>query len=357
MSFISFVLAIVAITPLLVHIISSLFMWLLAVLSFINNLLLATVTLMWILLQILLTWLQSIFYVALSLFNTLLTLVWSGLKIPFVKLVTFLYKLGSALLGITQLTLCIVYYGLVLWISCYCIILIYRFLQRCDFAIQGEFYFGPSPLNPNFGGGSQHTLTIAPVILEEGRPPKHYLMAPKQKNSTTSGTSKPRTRGQKAQDVLPPVKKTRLVSATALLTRIINQQVCSNSDQTGTVSGTMAQQLKRPAKNNKIPSSSSTSVGANASCSPRWPVQPTGAQHPSFPSPTPEMEQPMAKLPTAWWGPWGPPPPWASFKPTGQGFYNNWQQLGQGHTPGPNNSNSHLRFHQHLQCNNRSVNN
>ena len=32
----------------------------------------------------------------------------------------------------------------------------------------------------------------------------------------------------------------------------------------------------------------------------------------------------------------------------------NWVQ---GHTPGPNNSNSHPRFHQHLQCNNRSVNN
>ena len=169
MSFISVVLAIVTITLLLVHIILSLFTWLLAVLSFINNLLLATVTLMWILLQILFTWLESIFYVSLSLFNTLLTLIWSGLKIPFDKLVTFLYKLGSALLGITQLTLCIVYYGLVLWISCCCVILIYRFLQKHDFTIQGEFYFGPSPHNPNFGGGSQCTLTIVQIIPDEDR--------------------------------------------------------------------------------------------------------------------------------------------------------------------------------------------
>ena len=169
MSFISVVLAIVTITPLLVHIISSLFTWLLAVLSFINNLLLATVTPLWILLQILFTWLQSIFYAALSPLNTLLILVWSGLEIPFVKLVTFLYKLGSVLFGIIQLTLCIVYYGLVLLISCHCIILIYRFLQRCDFAIQREFYFRPSPCNPNFGGGSQCTLTKAPIILDEGR--------------------------------------------------------------------------------------------------------------------------------------------------------------------------------------------
>ena len=169
MLFISIALAIVAITPLLVHIILSLFTWLLAVFSFINNLVLGTVTLMWILLQILFTWLQSIFYAALSPFNTLLTLFWSGFKVQFVKMATFLCKLGSALLGITQLTLRIVYYGLVLWRSCYCIILIHRFLQRRDFTIQGEFYFRPSPCNPSFGGGSQHTLTIAPVILDEDR--------------------------------------------------------------------------------------------------------------------------------------------------------------------------------------------
>ena len=155
MSFVSVVLVVVTITPLLVHIISSLLMWLLVVLAFINNLLLATVTLMWILLQILFTWLQSIFYMALSPFITLLTIVWTDIKIPFVKLGAFLYKLGSALLSIMQLTLHIVYYGLVMWISCYCVILIYRFLQRHDSTIQGEFYFRPSSHNPNFGGGSQ----------------------------------------------------------------------------------------------------------------------------------------------------------------------------------------------------------
>ena len=143
-------------------------------------------------------------------------------------------------------------------------------------------------------------------------------MAPKHKNTTTSGTSKLRTRGKKAQDSTPPAKKTRLASAMATLTRTIHQQVSSNSDQTGMVSVTMAQQLKRPAKNNKIPSSCSTSVGAGASCSPRSPVHPTRAQHPSFPSPTPGMGQPMAQLPTVWWGPWGPPLPWASFNPTSQ---------------------------------------
>ena len=130
MSFSSLGLAVVTITPLIVYIVSMLYMWLLAILSFINNLSLATFTLMWILLQSLFTWLQTLFYVALSPFNTLVTLFWTGIKIPFVKFGTFLYKLGSALLGIMQLTLHIVYYGLVLWISCFCVILIYRFLQR-----------------------------------------------------------------------------------------------------------------------------------------------------------------------------------------------------------------------------------
>ena len=158
-------------------------------------------------------------------------------------------------------------------------------------------------------------------------------MAPKSKNSTTSGTSKLRTRGKMAKDVSPPVKKSRLASAMASLTRTIHQQVSSNSDQTGMVSVTMAQQLKRPAKNNKIPSSSSTFVGASASCSPRSPVHPTGAQHPSFPSPTPGMGQPMAQPPTVWWGSWGPPPPLVSFNPNSQGFYNNWEQPGPGSYP------------------------
>ena len=143
--------------------------------------------------------------------------------------------------------------------------------------------------------------------------------------------SKLRTRGKKVQDVSPPVKKTRLASATALLT--IHQQVSSNSDQTGTVSITMAQQLQRPAKNNKIPPSSSTSVSASTSCSPGLPVHPTKAQHPSLALPTPGMEQPTAQPPSVWWGPWGPLPPLASFNPNNQGFYNNWQQLGPGSYP------------------------
>ena len=158
-------------------------------------------------------------------------------------------------------------------------------------------------------------------------------MAPKHKSSTTTGKTKLKTRGKKAQDSQPPSKRTRLVSIMSTLTRTICQQVSLQSDQTGMVSVTMAQQLTKPAKNNKIPSSHSTSVGTSASCSSRSTVHPNRAQHPSFPLPSPGMGQPMAQLPTMWWGPWEPPPPWASFNPNSYGYYNNWQQPGPGSYP------------------------
>ena len=110
------------------------------------------------------------------------------------------------------------------------------------------------------------------------------------------------------QDSQPPAKRTKLASSTAALRRTIHQKVSSQADQTSMVSITMVQQLKHPAKNNKIHSSSSTSVSASASCSFRSTVHPSGAQHPSFPSPTPGMEQPTAQPPTLWWNLREPPP-------------------------------------------------
>ena len=97
MSFFSMVIAVITITLLVVHIISTLYTWLLAILLFINNLFITTFTLMWVLLQVLFAWLQTLFYTCLLPFNTLVTLVWTGIKILFVKFGTFLYKLGSAL--------------------------------------------------------------------------------------------------------------------------------------------------------------------------------------------------------------------------------------------------------------------
>ena len=127
-------------------------------------------------------------------------------------------------------------------------------------------------------------------------------MAPKRKPGATTGTAKPRTRGMKEHNLEPPAKRTRAATTTAMLMRTVHQQVTSQPNQTGTVTVSMAQQLKKLAKNNKIPSSRSTTVGASESCLPRSSVHPTGAQHPGFPLPSPGMGQPTAQLPTAWLG-------------------------------------------------------
>ena len=160
-------------------------------------------------------------------------------------------------------------------------------------------------------------------------------MAPKHKQSATTGKAKLRTRGNKACNLEPPAKRTRAANTTAMLTRTIHQQVTSQPHQTGTVTVSMAQQLKKLAKNNKIPSSRSTTVGASESCLSKSSVRPTGAQHFSFPLPSPGIGQPTAQPPTAWWGPWDPPPPWASFNPNSHRYCSNWQQPGLGSYPWP----------------------
>ena len=124
----------------------------------------------------------------------------------------------------------------------------------------------------------------------------------------------------------------------------------------GTVSITMAQQLKKPVKNNRIPSSYSTSVGASASCSSGLPVHPTRTQHPSFPSPAPGMGQPTAQLPTLWWVPGVHLHLRLHLTPMAMGTIITGSNWAQSHTSGLNNSNSNLGFHQQHQNNNRSVN-
>ena len=119
-------------------------------------------------------------------------------------------------------------------------------------------------------------------------------MAPKHKPSATTGMAKLRTRGAKAHNSEPPDKRTRAATTIAMLTRTIHQQVTSQPHQTGTVTVSLAQQLKKLAKNSKIPFSRSTTVGASKSCLFGSSVHPTGAQHPGFPSPSPEMGQPIA---------------------------------------------------------------
>ena len=69
---------------------------------------------------------------------------------------TTLYQFFSLGFNVLTLALCLVYYTVALWLFCYVIILLYRFVQRCDFAIQGKFYFSPSPRCNHFGVKDKH---------------------------------------------------------------------------------------------------------------------------------------------------------------------------------------------------------
>ena len=58
----------------------------------------------------------------------------------------------------------LIFYAVAFATEWYIRTLVYRFLTHRDFAIQGEFYFGPHPQNQQ----PQGVLTIAPVMVQGG---------------------------------------------------------------------------------------------------------------------------------------------------------------------------------------------
>ena len=119
------------------------------------NLLLGLAILMWLAIFKILTTLYNIFvaifYPVGFAANHALTLI---LK-PFVAVATFLARLGTLTFMVLHLALCTLYYFVVLWLLIYLLNLLYCFIHHRDFAIQGEFYFGPSPGVNHFGQGYQ----------------------------------------------------------------------------------------------------------------------------------------------------------------------------------------------------------
>ena len=61
----------------------------------------------------------------------------------FVAAGAFLSRLGT--ITVLQLSLRRLYYIVILWLLVYMLNLLYHFVQCRDFALQGEFYFGPIP--------------------------------------------------------------------------------------------------------------------------------------------------------------------------------------------------------------------
>ena len=81
--------------------------------------------------------------------------------------------LGQFLWDVLLLILCrmcfilqLVFYAIAFTTAWYIGTLVYHFLTYCDFALQGEFYFGPHPQQQN---QPQGVLTIASVMVQGGR--------------------------------------------------------------------------------------------------------------------------------------------------------------------------------------------
>ena len=124
--------------------------WTFKILTFIFNVLLGTAVLRWFAVYTVLVFFYNCVY---NLFYEIGATANEALVL-FCKLFTatgaFLSRLGTFILTVLQLSLRGLYYIIILWLLVYMLNLLYHFVQHRDFALQGEFYFGPSPHHDHF---------------------------------------------------------------------------------------------------------------------------------------------------------------------------------------------------------------
>ena len=125
------------------------------------------VLMLWVLLQI---WIliYNVWWHVATAANSLTAYIWSGVCLPFEFLLHVIKHFGLLSLTTTHLVLRILYYVFLLWTFTYLLMLLYHFITRRDWAIQLEFYMGPTPRTDNLQQGGR-TLTIAPVLLDNNR--------------------------------------------------------------------------------------------------------------------------------------------------------------------------------------------
>ena len=138
-------------------------------LTFTVNMLLGIPVLMWFLINFIWQIIYNCWWCVASSANDLVTVMWSYVHIPFVALIQILGAFGLLSLNVTHLVLRILYYVFLLWVFIYLLMLLYKFITCWDWAIQLELYVGPTPHHDNLRSGDGHTLTIAPVLLDQHR--------------------------------------------------------------------------------------------------------------------------------------------------------------------------------------------
>ena len=115
------------------------------ILLFTLNIVLGVTILMLVLLSYLWNLIYNVWWYVAATAHNLIAYIWSGVCIPFQVVIHVIKYFGLLSLTTTHLVLHILYYIFLLWVFTYLLMLLYRFITRRDWAIQLEFYIGPTP--------------------------------------------------------------------------------------------------------------------------------------------------------------------------------------------------------------------
>ena len=132
------------------------------------NILGGFLVLMWLVLSKLWNLIYNVWWYVTSAANSLIAYIWTRVCLPFEVLLHVIKHFRLLSLTTTHLVLCILHYVFLLWVFTYLLMLLYRFITRRDWAIQLEFYMGPTSRNDNLQHDGR-TLTIALVLLDHNR--------------------------------------------------------------------------------------------------------------------------------------------------------------------------------------------
>ena len=124
---------------------------------------------MWFAVSIISQFIYNCWWHVVSAANNLVVYIWSGVHLSIDIVIHVLKHFGFLSLSITHLVLRVLYYVFLLWIFVHLLMLLFRFITHQDWAIQFEFYIGPTPRNDNLRPHDGHTLTIAPMFLDHSR--------------------------------------------------------------------------------------------------------------------------------------------------------------------------------------------
>ena len=175
------VLETLMIVPVLAIATAWLFRTIIDMVYFLYNFLLGLDVLMWFIFTLVSQLIYNCWWYLASSANSLVAWIWSRVLIPTDAAIHIIKHFGLLSLSVTHLVLRVLYYIFLLWVFVYLLMLLYRFITHCDWAIQLELYIRPTLHHDNLRGGEGHTLTLAPVLLDQHRRqrlnPPHIILS------------------------------------------------------------------------------------------------------------------------------------------------------------------------------------